>query len=79
MVPKTYSIPLWWNEVEKKMLTPRKLIIKIFYLRDNFLNNNYVEDEMVIEFSFLFGSLYMVNYHFSSFILFQSTFLNVSI
>jgi len=34
MVPKTYSIPLWWNEVEKKMLTPRKLIIKIFYLKD---------------------------------------------
>ena len=54
MVPKTYSIPLWWNEVEKKMLTPRKLIIKIFYLNDNFLNdNNYVEDKMVIEFSFL--------------------------
>ena len=36
MVPKTYSIPLWWNEVEKRMLTPRKLIIKIFYLKDIF-------------------------------------------
>ena len=35
MIPKTYSIPLWWNGVEKKMLTPRKSIIKNFYFKDS--------------------------------------------